>query len=133
MPMKQRCMNLLALLIFVVPVANCPAATITWKPNRAGDWPDGANWEAGRIPAAGDDVVITAPGAKVLLRNSTPRLGSFVLSGTLTFSGWETKLNTAALTVKSGGWITHAGPFKEKTQTARVLIHCAGTLTIEKH
>src|SRR5262249_24606474 len=78
-----------------------------------------------------DDVVISAPGAKVVLSRPTPALRSVTLGGMLTFSGWETKLTTATLTVKAGGLITHEGPFKEKARAARVLIHCTGTLTVE--
>jgi hypothetical protein len=102
--------NLLVLLTLVASVATCPAATVAWKANRTGDWADASNWEPGRLPAADDDVVITAPGTKVLLSRPTPALRSVTLTGVLTFAGWDTKLTTVALTVKSGGLITHEGP-----------------------
>ena len=52
------------------------------------------------------------------------------LGRTLSFSGWDTKSSTGALTVKAGGLLTHEGPFKEKVKASRVLIHCTGTLTV---
>src|SRR5262245_57435914 len=123
MTINQHYLTLSVLLTLLVPTAPCAAATITWKPNRAGDWNDGGHWEGGRVPMAGDDVVIIAPGAKVTLRGSTPKLRSLTLGGVLTFSQWDTVLTTGTLTVKSGGWITHEGPFKQKAQAARVVIH----------
>ncbi len=52
----------------------------------------------GRVPAAGDDVVITAAGARVLRSRETPLLRSVTLS----FSGWKTRLLAGTLTVQRG-------------------------------
>jgi hypothetical protein len=124
----------LALLILVMPaVAPCPAATISWKAHRSGDWTDDANWEGGKAPAAGDDVLINAAGARVLLSQPTSALASVTLIGPLTFYGWETTLTTTTLIVRSGGLITRRGPFKERAKAARVLIRCAGALTVEEN
>src|SRR6185312_13805900 len=89
----------LALLLLPAP---SPAAPAVWKAKRAGDWFEPANWEAGRAPAAGDDVRVGA-GARVTLGRSTPELRSLTVSGALVFFGWDTRLSAGNLTVAPGG------------------------------
>src|SRR5262245_29261792 len=112
LPTRPSTRFLLSLVALVLSAVCSQAGPVAWKANRSGDWSDAANWEGGSVPQEGDDVQITAPGARVVLSRSPPYLRSVTLARTLTFSGWQTKLRTASLTVKAGGLITHEGPFK---------------------
>ncbi|MFO0796476.1 MAG: tandem-95 repeat protein [Gemmataceae bacterium] len=82
-------------------------ATITWTNAAGGNWHVAANWDLGRVPVAGDDVVIPdlgATGADLTITttaNNVPSLGSlttlenitagnFGLSGNLALNGGAT-------------------------------------------
>lgn len=120
--------SLLPLLLFA---SSSQAATCTWKAGAVGDWFDAMNWTEGRVPSAGDDVVIGGAKSVVKLSRSTPALRSLVLGQTLVIGSWDTLLTTGSMTVQAGGVVTLDQPFKAKAAANRVRIDCAGKLTIE--
>src|SRR5947209_4983910 len=46
-------------------------ATINWTNTAGGAWNVAGNWDLGRLPAAGDDVVIDVPSADVTITHAT--------------------------------------------------------------
>ncbi len=108
-------MNRTHLLRFCVSVllgaGVAQATTKTWS--GAGDWfADTGNWSPSP-PVTGDSVEVAA-GSSLTLTNSPPALAALTqLGGTLTFTGWDTVLTAATVTVS--GTLTH--PAQSATST----------------
>ncbi len=85
-------------------------------------WSDPATWPAGRVPAAGDSVVIPA-GLAVRLDTSPPALRSLTIKGDLVFGDTDLDLTT--------GWILVEGSLSAGTEANpwphRALITLTGT------
>ena len=104
---------------------------------RTGDWFVIANWTNTttpadtRVPADGDDVVVTNLGAFVYLPNSTARLSFMVISNAyVSCSNWDTTVYVTKLTILKSGVLTCAGPFTNNVMSNRVSLNCT-TLVIE--
>ncbi|MBO7721498.1 MAG: G8 domain-containing protein, partial [Kiritimatiellae bacterium] len=100
----------------------------------AGDaWDDPYNWNDDDgfegVPVAGDSVTVPN-GKSVLLTNSTPRLASLSVAGTVVMTNWTTCLCADAVTVPLGGKITCGAAAKSASDLSRVWIDC-GTLTLD--
>ena len=81
-------------------------------PTRA--WSDAAGWPEGRLPSAGDDVVIQA-GEVVLLDVSPPPLAGLVIDGALVFDRRDLELRSDKITVHGGLFVGSAEqPFLER-------------------
>lgn len=104
--------------------ASAGAAPKNWKAATTGNWFTAANWEELAIPDPGDDVVITNPGARVFLAAPSPELASLLLSQTLVFSNWTTRLAASSIVVGAGGGMTCAGPFADNAMSNRVWLVC---------
>ncbi len=64
------------------------AMTATWIASGGGNWDDAANWQDGRIPQDGDDVVINVPAnATVTYRSGSVLINSLTTSGKLNLTG----------------------------------------------
>lgn len=82
---------------------NPPAPTRSWSD------PDG--WQTGRVPEAGEDVVITA-NEVVLLDVSPPELGLLNLDGALVFGNSDLELQVAGIMITGGLFVgSEAAPF----------------------
>lgn len=116
------------LFLFLAGIFPAQAATKTWT-GAAGtnDWFVAGNWNAGAGPApvAGDDVVIATAGASVLLTNSTPPLSSLILSNSLVFSNWDTKLSATNVTILTNGVMTLPGAFTNSMMSNNVYVICS--------
>ena len=100
----------------------------------AGDaWDDPYSWNDengfGGVPMAGDSATVPN-GKSVLLTNSTPRLASLSVAGTVVMTNWTTCLCADAITVSSGGRITCGAAAETAEGMSRVNIAC-GDLTVE--
>lgn len=73
--------------------------------------------------AEGDDVVVPA-GETLVLDESTPRLGSLTVKGTLCLSNWMTRVSAGSVVVSSGGVIRPAAAFADTEMSNRVWIVC---------
>ncbi len=61
---------------------------VRWINPAGGNWGVAANWDAGRVPGAGDDVTINMPGATITHSTGTDSVHSLTLTnGTLALSG----------------------------------------------
>src|SRR5262249_61552512 len=72
------------------------AAQEQWINSNGGDWNDAANWSTGRVPAAGDDVIINLAAGRVITVGTNATIGSLVVQG------GGTLLVTGGLTVSGG-------------------------------
>jgi cell migration-inducing and hyaluronan-binding protein len=84
-----------------IPTAAGAAGRVTSKPGKF-NWSDPAAWQGG-VPAAGDDVVVSA-GSKLVLDLSPPALGGLQIDGSLVFSELDLELRS--------DWIAVHGTFK---------------------
>jgi hypothetical protein len=83
-------------------------ATIQWTNSAGGDWDTSANWDLNRVPAAGDDAIITITGITVThamntndqVQSITSQAALDLSQGTLNVSG--TVQVTPALTLQGG-------------------------------
>ena len=106
-------------------------------PESGGDWEDDANWSQGRAPIEYD--VVTIPDAvSVGMSSVTPNLSSLTVGGTLTATGWATKIAATAMTVAEGGVVTCAAGGEAEESLSRVWIVCddltveaGGTVTVD--
>ena len=129
--MKKILLGLIAVGLGVWCAVPAWGATKTWKAATTGDWFEASNWEeVGGAPQAGDEVVITADGAWVLLTNSTDYLGSFTLSQTLVFSNWNTTLSATNVTILTNGVVTLPPAFTDVQMSNNVYLVCSN-LTID--
>jgi hypothetical protein len=109
------------------------AANKTWIPaSGTNDWWADGNWDPSGAPGAGDEVIIANAGAGVLLTNSTPYLGSLLVSNTavLLFGRWNTMLSATNITVASNATITCVGPFTDAQMSNNVYLVCTN-LTLD--
>lgn len=98
------------------------------------NWFDASSWASGEIPVAGDEVsmVIKNANRAILLEAPTPRYKSVVFSsfdfqaalGTLSFSGWETKLEADDIVIDRKTTVTCAGGCVEGVCSNRVWLVC---------
>src|SRR5690349_13828584 len=96
------------------------AAQVHWMNTTGGNWGTGANWDTGTVPAAGDDVFITANGAYTVTLNVSASVNSISVGGSagaqtlsipgsiLTLAGASSVSGTGLLSL-SGGTISGAG------------------------
>ncbi len=118
------------LLILAVGVALLAgpalAATNYWTGVGDSNWFNTNNWSLTNLPGAGDEVVITNAGNKVLLTGSPPYLLSFSISNqTLVFSNWDTCLSATNVTIWNKGTITVANAFTTDQMSNRVHVDCS--------
>jgi hypothetical protein len=83
-------------------------------------WSDASTWPAGRVPVAGDSVVIPAD-RTVLLDVSPPPLASLTIAGALVFAEADVDL--------TAGWIAVQGTLRVGTTAAPFLHRATITLT----
>lgn len=130
------CFGLSALMA----VSAC-AETITWTGTTSTNWGYTNNWNLGRIPAPGDDVVIDG-GVKqpTLSLTVSPSIGSLVIgagnASTLTLENASTDsrwlIVAGNLTVGPTGVVTHpAPPNNTETEYHRVNIQVQGNLAVQ--
>ncbi len=119
------------LLITICAANVAHAETHSWKKGNSGNWFDAANWNTGKAPAAGDDVVIEGKGSRVTLGQITPELKSIRLKQTLVLTGGETILRARQIHVLAGGKITLLDSFQEKKDASRIYIKCSDSLIID--
>lgn len=128
--MGTKGLNVVAALVLSVTVSPAFAAT-TWKGAAGGDWFVPDNWTPTGVPAAGADVVIGA-GKSVVLSNETARLKSLDLTGTLTFTNWNTAVWATNVTIQANGNMTcPAGGFRDTEMSNRVSVVCVSNLEIK--
>ncbi|KAA5535416.1 hypothetical protein FYK55_28555, partial [Roseiconus nitratireducens] len=64
------------------------AQTATWIAAGSGNWDDAANWQDGRVPQPGDDVVINVPAnATITHRSGSTQINSLTTAGRLNLTG----------------------------------------------
>jgi hypothetical protein len=98
-------------------------STVHWSAAGSGDWNTAANWDAGRVPGAADDVVINAPGNITVTHSggdhtvhSLQSTDALVLSGgSLTVAAGASQIS-GALTV-TGATLSAAGAGTSFTAT----------------
>lgn len=110
------------LMLFVVVLVGAPAFgqlgdTITWKSttkSTTGAWSDPTQWDLGRVPEAGDTVILVSPSDAVASYNfmtttadgplpATGRFKKLEIRGAhrLRMSGWDSKISTEELDLRS--------------------------------
>jgi len=96
--------NAISLLIAcaLIATANSSSAlTVTATSN--GRWADASTWDI-RVPSAGDDVVV--PSSRIVTNDApTASLSSLSVAGSLVFSGWDSPVTAATVTID--GSVTH--------------------------
>ncbi len=55
--------------------------TIRWNGAISGDWEEPTNWDRGRVPAPGDEVIIDSPGAYAIVMTEPVEVGSLTFGG----------------------------------------------------
>ena len=94
-----------------------------------GLWSNPANWDPEGVPVEGDEILFGS--GSITLSGETPKLRYMEVSGTVNFSGWETKLNVSNMVVKTTGVVRPLAAFTESEESNRVNIACVD-LTVEK-
>jgi hypothetical protein len=84
-----------------------PAAVINWTNTNGGNWSGATNWSGGKVPGAGDDVLIAAAGSYTVTQDVSTTVNSLTLGGasgtqTLTNAGFILNLNTNSVISGSG-------------------------------
>ena len=127
--------SMIMMIMFAVGLMAARADTQLWS-TPTGDWSIVDNWtnttDPGntRVPAAGDDVLVTNAAALVFLTNSTEWLSSLIISNaTVSCSNWDTTIYVTNLTILESGVLTCAGPFTNEVMSNRVCLTCT-TLVI---
>ncbi len=103
------------------------AGVVVWRPvgPSTNDWFVGTNWSGGAAPSAGDDVVITNVGARVLLTNSTPYLGSLSIgNASFIFSNWDTTLSGTQVAIRGGATLTMPPAFATNQMSNCIVVQC---------
>src|SRR5687767_8875404 len=96
------------LRFFIVIAVIVPAsgASILWTNTAGGDWSNSANWSPNQVPAAADDVLITANGTYSVVMNVPTTVATIILgadSGTQTLVMATPTLTAGTLTVLQNG------------------------------
>lgn len=89
--------------------AVCPARaeTVLWTNINGGNWNVAAHWEPNRVPASGDEVVITNNGTYTVTLNANASPARVTLGGV---SGIQTlAIPGATLTLQTEGWVIGNG------------------------
>ena len=140
---------LLHVLFFLFAFAAANAETISWiggDTDDATDWFKPANWDLERVPAAGDDVKISAPDKAiwtVVLSASTPHLKSIELVHAnpeisakshlyFKFQNWTTCLTADDIYIRKGAMVCTVGSFSDTVMSNRVWI-VGNNLMIDKN
>ncbi|MBI3986489.1 MAG: hypothetical protein HY343_06195, partial [Lentisphaerae bacterium] len=124
------------LLVWGVRAQAAPISWSSFGEAATGDWHTATNWTPNQVPGAGDDVLITNQGVRVVLTNFTANLNSLLLSGPptytnqLVFSNWATYLQAITVAVGSNGLMTSANSYTNVDGTNRVYVLCSN-LVIE--
>jgi len=116
-----------------------PAATVTWQGDVSTNWADGANWDTGTPPAAGDDVVIDGayPNHPTLsLAAGSVSVGSLAIgltaSSVLTVAygspGTNRLVVSGNVSIGPQGILTH--PVNGTAEIHRLALDVAGNLTV---
>ncbi len=114
-----------SVMVLAALLSGASAADVAWTGASDTDWSNGANWDGGAAPAAGDAVTIPANAANMpVLSASTPALASVEVRGSVTFRNWETRLQAGTVTVAGGGVLTCEGPFTTSEMSNRVWVVC---------
>ncbi len=110
--------SLLALLgLGLLAAGLARAETLWWTNTTGGNWNVAANWEPNRVPAAGDEVIITNSGTYTVTLNASASPARLILGGD---SGIQTlAIPGSTLTLQTEGWVIGNG----------VLVLSGGTLT----
>jgi hypothetical protein len=101
------------------------AAQPTISSVRNGSWDDPSTWSAGRVPRSGDRIAIQANHAILLSSQSTARIDSLEISGTLAFS---TTQNTRLLVANV--LVMPEGHLRIGTSQSPIALHVTAELTI---
>ena len=114
-----------AMAAVVLAVAGCTAEKSPTDPGgippgSTQPWSDPATWPSGRVPVAGDSVVIPA-GLAVHLDESPPALQSLTIQGALVFGNTDLLL--------TAGWIVVSGTLQVGTEAAPYTRRAVITLT----
>jgi len=146
---SNRGFTLATLVMSIALAGGTEAATITWTGAGGNNsWHTAANWDLGRVPEAGDDVVIpdmtpdvnvTYPPGAVTTINSLTSAEAFTFSGgTLTIEAASTLNGAFAMgngTLSGAGDVTVNGPMTWNgsglmSGTGRTIIAAGGSLTL---
>lgn len=116
--------------VILTAVSAALSDTLFWIGTANSNWNVAGNWNLGRVPAEGDDVLITNIGTRrVILAEPTPLLNSFTISnGTLVFTNWTTVLNAEQVTIGNGGVLTMPAAFATNQMSNRIAIACGDLL-----
>jgi fibronectin-binding autotransporter adhesin len=99
-------------------------STINWNNPAGGDWDVASNWDLGRLPASGDDVVINiaVTGPITHSQNLTDSINSFTASDPFIVS--EGTLNVATTVASTSTFTFEGGTMGNATVQAGTTISC---------
>src|SRR5205085_2322936 len=114
-------------------------STVTWTNPSGGDWDTPGNWSGGAVPGAGDDVVISQPGAVTIthaqnaadaVRSASAANPPVLSAGSaaLAFGGAQTLGAAPGGTVTLAGGSVQVPAGSALTVAAGVTVHGAGTV-----
>lgn len=104
----MRLSTLLALFVFASPTLAADPPVLSSA--KSGAWSDKATWQGGKVPAAGDRVLIKTGHAVVYDVKSDAVIRGLSISGSLSFAAdKETVLNVGLITVQPGDEYTENG------------------------
>ncbi len=84
---KLQLFSFLIIAFALIGASTANAATKTWVPTTGGAWTTAANWNPNVVPAAGDDIIISADQSANITAIPTITLNSLTINGTCTFGG----------------------------------------------
>src|SRR5271169_222566 len=84
---KLQFFSFIIIAVVLIGASIVNAATKTWVPTAGGPWTTAANWNPSGVPAAGDDVIISADQTANITAIPTIALNSLTINGTCTWAG----------------------------------------------
>lgn len=107
MTTKSSISTSLLLLGWLVTAGVARATVVSWTNTSGGNWSAAPNWSPNTVPAAADDVAITAEGSYTVTLDVHATIASLTVGGssgtqTLTNAGYTVTLNGASLIASNG-------------------------------
>ncbi|MGB0713031.1 MAG: tandem-95 repeat protein, partial [Gammaproteobacteria bacterium] len=87
---------------------------IAWINPAGGNWNDGANWDGGQVPGAGEKALIELDGDYTITVTTATQVGVVQMTAS---SGKQTLAVSANLTINDGGYLNEQSRYEQNTAT----------------
>ncbi len=127
---KLQLFSFLIIAIVLIGSSIVSAATKTWVPTTGGAWTTATNWNPNIVPAAGDDIIISADQSANITAIPTITLNSLTINGTCT---WAAAASGNTVTITSSMSIANGKTLTYGISGGRLVFTLNGTATINGH